>query len=149
MCWCDIVGSCKARCEWMQLRCCYVLSCRIKSRGCGQISALIYALLLARVAKRVEVARRYMVQSGKNVPGSAQRGRRQSAVKHPSNPTTFGDLGTRRSLSELVLSTCLGCVESPMSECGGCSVKRRVVASSRHCVTTSSHCRIVALSHCL
>jgi hypothetical protein len=71
-----------------------------------------------------------MVQSGKNVLGTAQRGRRQFAVKHPSNPTTFGDLGTRRSLSELVLSTCLGCVESPMSECGGCSVKRRVVALS-------------------
>ncbi|KAH8623768.1 cytochrome p450 [Alternaria alternata] len=101
------------------------------------------ACLGRKVAKRVEVARRYTVQSGKNVLGIAQRGRRQFAVKHPSNPTTFGHLGTRHSLSELVLSTCLGCVESPMSEYGGCSAKRRVVASSRHCVTTSSHCRIV------
>ena len=38
MCWCDIVGSCKARCEWMQLRCCYVLSCRIKSHECSRLS---------------------------------------------------------------------------------------------------------------
>jgi hypothetical protein len=47
----------------------------------------------------------------------------------PRNPTIFGSLGTPRSLSKLVLPRCLGCVKTPIPECGGCGQTWQIVVA--------------------